>query len=76
MVELLVPSPKSHCQAVGLPEVVSANWTVWPGPGVAGLKTNVAPLDSGMTVRVLVDFLVDPDSLVTVSVTLRNPAAE
>jgi len=71
---LFVLSPKSHCQEVGSPVVVSANWIVWPGPGVEGLKTNVAPVVSGMTVRVLVVFL-DPDSLVTVSATLRKPGA-
>jgi hypothetical protein len=33
----VVPSPKSHCQEVGLPEEVSVNCTDWPGAGMDGL---------------------------------------
>jgi hypothetical protein len=29
----VVPSPKSHCQEVGLPEELSVNWTTCPGVG-------------------------------------------
>ena len=54
---LVDPSPKFHRQAFGLPEVVSENWTVWPGAGVAGLKTNVAGEDAGTTAKVFMAFL-------------------
>jgi hypothetical protein len=34
---LVEPSPKFHCQEVGVPVEVSVNWTVCPTLGVAGL---------------------------------------
>ncbi len=71
---LVAPSPKFHCQEVGLPEVVSANCTVCPGPGVVGLKTKVAGEGEGMTVRVFVAFF-EVVPLAAVRVTLRNPEA-
>ena len=71
---LVEPSPKSHRQEVGSPWVVSANCTVCPGPGVDGLKTNVAGAVSGMTVIIRL-VLLEPDALVTVRVILRNPGA-
>lgn len=71
---LVEPSPKSHRQEVGSPEVVSANCTVCPGPGVDGLKTNVAAVVSGMTAIVRL-ALLEPDALMTVRVILRNPGA-
>jgi hypothetical protein len=54
---LVDPSPKFHPQELGLPEVVSENWTVWPGAGVAGLKTNVAGEGAGTTAKVFMAFL-------------------
>ena len=54
---LVDPSPKFHRQELGLPEVVSENWTVWPGAGVAGLKTKVAGEDAGTTAKVFMAFL-------------------
>jgi hypothetical protein len=72
---LVDPSPKLHCQELGVPVVVSANWTVCPGPGVVGLKTKVALDVSDMTVTVrLVLLLVAP--AVARSDILRNPGAE
>ena len=39
---LVVPSPKLHDQAVGLPADMSVNWTDWPVAGEAGLKVKEA----------------------------------
>jgi hypothetical protein len=51
---------------------VSANWTVCPGLGVDGLKTNVAPDESGRTVKVrLTRLLAAPED--AMRVTLLNP---
>ena len=72
---LVVPSPKFQCQEVGSPMVVSANCTVWPGPGVVGLKTKVACEDAAMTVSVFVDFF-DVVLSAAMRVIFRNPAAE
>jgi hypothetical protein len=72
---LVAPSPKSHLQDEGDPGVVSANWTVWPGPGVDGLKTKVAGEGAGMTVRVL-DVFFETVPLFAVSVIRRNPGVE
>lgn len=67
------PSPNVHCQDVAPPAVVSVNCTASPGPGVAGLKTNVAGPVAGMTVTVrLARFELLP--LPATSVILRNPA--
>jgi len=69
---LVAPSPKSQCHDVGFPELVSANCTVCPGPGVVGLKTNDAAASAGRTVtdfdalRIAVPFPI-------VRVTRRNP---
>jgi hypothetical protein len=71
---LVAPSPKFHCQEVGFPEVVSANCTDCPGPGVAGLKTKVAGEGKGITVRVLV-ALFEVVLLATMRVIFRNPGA-
>ena len=71
---LVVPSPKLHCQEVGLPEVVSMNCTGCPDSGAVGLKTKVAGDPAGMTVSVLVNLRVTTPSE-TASVTLRNPDA-
>jgi hypothetical protein len=38
----VVPSPKFHCQEVGLPVEVSVNCAAWFIKGVAGLKENDA----------------------------------
>jgi hypothetical protein len=71
---LVAPSPKFHCHEVGFPEVVSANCTVCPGPGVVGLKTKVAGEGEGITVRVLVAFF-EVVLLAAMRVILRNPEA-
>jgi hypothetical protein len=52
------PSPKFHRHEVGDPEVVSANCTVCPGPGVVGLNTKVASEVLGRTVRVRIALLL------------------
>jgi hypothetical protein len=71
---LVVPSPKFHCQEVGVPAVVSANWTVSPGPGVAGLNTKVALDVSGMMVTVRLALLLLAPAVAT-SDTFLNPEA-
>jgi hypothetical protein len=71
---LVAPSPKSHRQEVGLPEVVSANWTFCPGPGVEGLKTKVAGEGAGKTVSVR-DAFFETVPLPAVRIILRNPEA-
>ena len=71
---LVPPSPKSHCQEAGSPDVVSANCTVCPGPGVMGLNTKDAAA-SGMIMIVLTDFLY-PALLAATKVTFRNPGIE
>jgi hypothetical protein len=48
---LEVPSPKFHCQEVGLPADVSVNCTDWPVAGEAGLDVKEATSrDSDITV--------------------------
>ena len=42
---LVVPSPKFHCQEVGLPADVSVNCTDWPVTGELGLKVKEAVSD-------------------------------
>jgi hypothetical protein len=69
----VVPSPKSHCQEVGSPEEVSANWTICPAFGEEGLNTKVAVAGAGIIVIVL-SALLEPALFVTSRVTLRNPA--
>jgi hypothetical protein len=71
---LVAPSPNFHCQVVGFPEVVSANCTVCPGPGIVGLKTNVAGEGEGITVSVFVTFF-EVVLLAAMRVTFRNPEA-
>jgi len=71
---LVDPSPKSHVQEVGSPEVVSANCTVCPGPGIVGLNTKDAAA-LGIIMIVLTDFLV-PARLVATKVTFRIPGIE
>ena len=70
---LVAPSPKSQDQELGFPELVSANCTVCPGPGVEGLKTNDAVATAGMTVKAL-EALLETVSFAATSVTRRNPA--
>jgi hypothetical protein len=74
LTELIPPSPKSHCQDVGVPEVVSENCTVCPGLGVTGLNTKVASAWGGnmVSVRLAVLLVV---SVAATSLTLRNPEA-
>jgi hypothetical protein len=71
---LVAPSPKFHCQEVGPPEVVSANCTASPGPGVEGLKTKVASADEGRTIRVLV-ALFEAVLVAATRVIFLNPEA-
>jgi hypothetical protein len=71
---LVAPSPKFHRQEVGPPEVVSANCTVCPGPGVVGLWTKVAAEGAGITVRVFV-ALFEVVPLAAMRVIFRNPEA-
>ena len=64
---------KSHCQCVGLPVDVSMNCTDRPIVGEAGLNVKEAA-SAAVTVSVLV-VLLDPEVLVTVRVTVFDPAA-
>ena len=72
---LVDPSPKSHFQEVGSPDVVSANWTVCPGPGVVGLKMKDAEVAAGMMVMLL-DDVREPVLLLATKLTFRNPAVK
>ena len=69
---LVAPSPKSHDQEVGPPGDVSANITVCPTVGEAGLKTKVAVAGAGMMVSVRI-VLLEPEWFVTIRFTLWNP---
>ena len=69
---LVPPSPKFHCQAVGVPAEVSVNCTDCPTTGEAGLLLKEAAR-AAATVTVLV-VLFDPEALVTVRVTVLDPA--
>jgi hypothetical protein len=71
---LEVPSPKFHCQEVGLPADVSVNCTDWPVAGEAGLKVKDA-VSAVATVTVRLTLL-EPELLVTVKVTVLDPAVE
>jgi len=69
---LVPPSPKLHCQEVGLPVDVSVNWTDWPVAGEAGLKVKeAASAVATVTARLT---LLEPELLVTVKVTVLDPA--
>ena len=49
---LVAPSPKFHCQDVGLPVEVSVNCTACPGAGEAGLLAKDAvSAEAGATLR-------------------------
>jgi hypothetical protein len=64
------PSPKSHCQEVGLPTDVSVNCTDWPASGKEGLKVKAAVIvDSENTVTVRRTVL-STESLLVVRATL------
>jgi hypothetical protein len=69
---LVDPSLKAHCQAVGFPVDVSVNCTDWPATGDTGVKLNEAA-SAAPTVTVRLVLLV-PEALVTVSVTVLDPA--
>jgi hypothetical protein len=69
---LVPPSPKFHCQEVGVPVDVSVNWTDWPVAGEAGLKVKEAVSTVAMVTVQLT--LLEPELLVTVRVTVFNPA--
>ena len=70
---LVAPSPKFHCQFVGVPIEVSVNWTAWPTAGDAGLLLKEATR-AATTVTARVEVF-DPALLVAVSVTVFAPAA-
>jgi hypothetical protein len=71
---LVVPSPKSQPQDVGVPVEVSVNWTAWLATGEAGLKVKEAVrVMAGATVTEWVTEFW-PDAFMTVSVTLYVPA--
>jgi hypothetical protein len=66
---LVAPSPKFHCQEVGLPVEVSVNCTACPVTGEAGLYVKDAvSADAGNTATVRLTFL-EPELLLTVKVT-------
>ena len=66
-----MPSPKFHCQPVGLPVEESVNCTIWPAVGEVGANVK-EEVSSGETVRFRVAVL-DPELLKTVSVTVLLP---
>jgi hypothetical protein len=66
---LLAPSPKSHCQEVGLPDDVSANWTACPTLGEDGLYTNDAVAGAG-TIVIVLFALLEPEPFVAMRVIL------
>ena len=69
---LEVPSPKFHCQEVGLPVDVFVNCTAWPAAGEAGLKLKeAARAVATVTVRVAV---LEPELFVAVKDTDFDPA--
>jgi hypothetical protein len=73
--ELVAPSPKLQDQEVGLPDVVSVNCTVWPGPGVVGVNTKDAAPWAATTATVrdeVLEFVLSD----AVRVTRRKPDAE
>jgi hypothetical protein len=72
---LVAPSPKSHCQEVGSPEEVSANWAICPAFGEEGLNTNVAVAGAGI-IEIVLSALLEPALFVATRVTLRNPDFE
>jgi hypothetical protein len=69
---LVPPSPKFHCQDVGVPAEVSVNCTDCPMTGEAGLLVKEAAR-AAVTVTVLV-ALLDPEAFVTVKLTVLDPA--
>jgi hypothetical protein len=69
---LEIPSPKFHCQELGVPADVSVNCTDWPVAGEAGPKVKEA-VSAVATVTVRLT-LFDPELLVTVKVTDFDPA--
>jgi hypothetical protein len=64
---LVPPSPKFHCQEVGVPTDVSVNCTACPAAGEAGLKVNEAAR-AGTTVIIRLT-LKEPELSATVRVT-------
>jgi hypothetical protein len=69
LVVLVVPSPKCHCQEVGVPVEVSVNCTAWPAPGEDGLYVNEAEEAEGITVIVR-RLVLEPALLPAVRLTL------
>lgn len=73
---LVEPSPKFHCQALGLPVEVSVNCTACSATGEVGLYVKDAISDeAGATLTIWVAVL-DPELLLTTSVTLYDPDVE
>ena len=70
--ELVDPSLKFHCHEVGDPVDVSVNCTACPPAGEEGVKPKEA-VRAATTVTVRVT-LVEPEALVTVKVTVFDPA--
>jgi hypothetical protein len=69
---LVLPSPKFHCQEVGKPADVSVNCTAWPADGDAGLKVKDAARAGSTLTGWLA--LLEPEALVTVNITVYDPA--
>jgi hypothetical protein len=69
---LVEPSPKFQLHDVGLPAEVSVNWTDWLTAGEPGLYVKAADRAAAtVTVRLA---LFEPELLVAVRVTVRDPA--
>jgi hypothetical protein len=66
---LVAPSPKFHCQEVGLPEDVSANCMICPTLGEDGLYTNDAVAAAG-TIVIVLFALLEPELFVAMRVIL------
>ena len=67
---LVPPSPKLHCQEVGLPVDVSVNCTIWPVVGEAGLKVKDAVRDDTDVTEIAWLPLMEPELFDEIKVTV------
>jgi hypothetical protein len=72
---LVAPSPNVQDHDVGLPEDVSVKLTASPGVGALGENVKAATGGAAVTVTGRL-VLFDPDTLLTLSVTVNFPATE
>jgi hypothetical protein len=73
---LVRPSPKFHCQEVGVPVEVSKKLIVCPRTGVLGVYVKSAmSVEAGATMMLRLT-LVELEALVTARIMLKVPATE